>query len=320
MRHNAEDQGAIVHKPVMYREVLELAENVIGLGKNIFIDCTLGEGGHSELLLERYKDLKIIGFERDVEILNIAEKRLNQYSERIRFINDNFKNMATYINDEAGYVSGILYDFGISSYHFEKSGRGFSFTGNEFLDMRLDANNDINAFHVINKYPEKKMADIFYKYGEERWAKKIAKNICSRRKSNAIKETGDLADIVTYAIPPKFRVKNIHPATRVFQALRIEVNDELNAIRKSLKEAYEYLAQGGVLIAISFHSLEDRIVKDVFRRLARGCTCGLDRNMCECGNKPIVSILTKKPLVPGHDEIISNNRSRSAKLRACIKL
>ncbi|MBN2039894.1 MAG: 16S rRNA (cytosine(1402)-N(4))-methyltransferase RsmH [Spirochaetes bacterium] len=320
MRHNAGSQDTIVHQPVMYREVLDFAKDVIGLGKNIFVDCTLGEGGHTELLLEVYKDLTIIGFERDSEILKIAEKRLTQYKERINLINDNFRNMANHLSGAAGNIAGMLFDFGISSYHFDKSGRGFSFSRDEQLDMRLDDKNDLNAFYVINKYPEKQLADIFFEYGEERWAKKIAKVICGRRKDKAIEKTGELADIVTYAIPKKYRVKNIHPATRVFQAVRIEVNDELTAISRSIDDAYKYLAKGGVLIAISFHSLEDRIVKDKFRRLSRGCTCELERKFCTCESEPIVSVLTKKPLVAERDEVLSNNRSRSAKLRACIKL
>ena len=213
-----------------------------------------------------------------------------------------------------------MYDFGISSYHFEKSGRGFAFTQDEPLDMRLNQNADLNAHYIVNKYPENKLNEIFWKYGEERWAKRIAKIICERRKEKAIETSAELADIVKSAIPAKFRVKNIHPATRVFQAIRIEVNDELTAIRNSLKDAHEFLAVGGVIIAISFHSLEDRIVKDQFRRLAKGCVCELPPQHCTCNGEPFVSLLTKKPLTPSNDELAENKRSRSAKLRACVKV
>jgi 16S rRNA (cytosine1402-N4)-methyltransferase len=319
MRHNVEDEK-IVHKPVMWREVLKFAGEAEGAGDNVFVDCTLGEGGHSELLLGTYKDLKIIAFERDAEILEIAKRRLKEYTGRIEFINDNFANTAEYLGGRKNKLSGFLYDFGISSYHFEKSGRGFAFTLDEPLDMRLNQNADLNAYYIVNKYPENKLSEIFWEFGEERWAKRIAKIICERRKEKSIETTAELADIVKRAIPAKFRVKNIHPATRVFQAVRIEVNDELNAIRKSLKDAHECLAAGGVIIAISFHSLEDRIVKDQFRRLAKGCVCGLPPQHCTCDGKPFVSLLTKKPLTPSDDELSENRRSRSAKLRACRKV
>ena len=314
------DEDKIVHKPVMWREVLQLAGEARGAGDNIFADCTLGEGGHSELLLQIYGDLKIIAFERDPEILEIAKRRLKDYAERIEFINDNFANIADSLKMRAEKLSGFLYDFGISSYHFDKSGRGFAFSQDEPLDMRLGCNTDIDARYVVNKYPAEKLSRIFWEYGEERWAKRIAKIICERREKKFIETTAELAEIVRSSIPVKFRVKNIHPATRVFQAVRIEVNDELNSIRKSLKDAYSFLASGGIIAAISFHSLEDRIVKDLFRRLAKGCTCELPPQHCMCSGKPFVELLTRKPLTPSEDELAENRRSRSAKLRACKKI
>jgi 16S rRNA (cytosine1402-N4)-methyltransferase len=319
MRHNVEDDK-IIHKPVMWREVLKFAGDANGTGDNIFVDCTLGEGGHTELLLRTFKDLRIIAFERDAEILERAKIRLMEYINRIEFINDNFANTADYLNGRKGRLSGFLYDFGISSYHFEKSSRGFGFTQNEPLDMRLNEKADLNAYYIINKYSEIKLSEIFREYGEERWAKRIAKIICERRAQKSIDTSGELADIVKSAIPVKFRVKNIHPATRVFQAVRIEVNDELNAIRKSLKGAHEFLAAGGVIIAISFHSLEDRIVKYQFRRLAKGCVCELPPQHCLCNSRPFVELLTKKPLSPSDEELAENRRSRSAKLRVCRKV
>jgi 16S rRNA (cytosine1402-N4)-methyltransferase len=319
MRHNVKDEK-IVHKPVMWREVLKFAGEANGAGDNIFVDCTLGEGGHTELLLGTYKDLKIIAFERDAEILERAKGRLTEYINRIEFINDNFANIAEYLDGRKSKISGFLYDFGISSYHFEKSGRGFGFTLDEPLDMRLNENAGLNAHYIVNKYPENKLNEIFREYGEERWAKRIAKVICERRTRKSIDTSGELADIVKSSIPAKFRVKNIHPATRIFQAVRIEVNDELNAIRRSLKGAHEFLAAGGLIIAISFHSLEDRIVKDQFRRLAKGCVCELPPQHCVCDGKPFVEVLTKKPVSPSEEELAENRRSRSAKLRACRKV
>ncbi len=317
MRHNNDE---IIHEPVMYREVLDIAGYGIDKGENMFIDCTLGEGGHTELLLQTYRDLRIMGFERDAEILDIAKKRLGDYKERILFINDNFSNISGHLGDKIGKLSGFLYDFGISSFHFEEGGRGFSFSSDEYLDMRLDRNQKLNAHYIVNKYPEEKLSGIFRVYGEERWAKKIARVICALRKNKSIETSGELAGLIMRVIPRKYQVKNIHPATRVFQAIRIEVNDELNAIQKSLEDAYKYLAPGGVIIAISFHSLEDRIVKNLFRRLARGCVCSFERQHCTCSNDPFVSVLTKKPLIPKDDEVLKNRRSRSAKLRACVRL
>lgn len=319
MRHNV-DNEKVVHKPVMWREVLRFASEADGAGGKIFVDCTLGEGGHTELLLSADKDLKLIAFERDAGILETAKRRLQEYRERIEFINDNFANIADYLRGREEKLNGFLYDFGISSYHFEKSGRGFGFTQDEPLDMRLSTNADLNARYIVNNYPEKELSRIFWEYGEERWAKRIAKVICERRGLNAIETSGELAEIVKSAIPAKFRVKNIHPATRVFQAVRIEVNDELNAIRKSLKEAHRFLAPGGIIMAISFHSLEDRIVKDQFRRMSKGCVCGLPPQQCMCTGKPVAELLTKKPVSPSDEELAENRRSRSAKLRVCRKV
>jgi 16S rRNA (cytosine1402-N4)-methyltransferase len=325
MRHNTEN-NEIVHTPVMWQEVLEFARQSESIGKCPFVDCTLGEGGHSELLLKTFDDIKIIAFERDSEILEVAEKRLMAFKDRISFVNDNFSNLSKHLNSyragiscKAG-ASGFLYDFGISSYHFEKSGRGFSFNTDEPLDMRLDKNVKYNAAYIINKFPEKELEKIFLEYGEEHWAKKIAKEICAKRKQKEIATSAELAEIVKYSIPARFRVKNIHPATRVFQAVRIAVNDELSAIRSSLAEAAGLLSPGGVIMAISFHSLEDRIVKDQFRRLSKGCTCELQPQHCQCSGEPVIELLTKKPVLPKRDEIMTNRRSRSAKLRVCKKL
>jgi 16S rRNA (cytosine1402-N4)-methyltransferase len=269
--------------------------------------------------LERFEDIRIIAFDRDGDILEIARERLKQHEGRIDFVNDNFSHISRHLESMRSGINYFLYDFGISSYHFEMSGRGFSFAKNERLDMRLDDGAD-SAYHIVNTSSEKMLAEIIFRYGEERWSRKIASAIVHSRRGKPLETTGELAEIVLRAIPKKFHVKNIHPATRVFQALRIAANDELSAIEQSLGDAHELLATGGRIMAISFHSLEDRIVKEKFRRLGRGCACRADPRNCQCMNKPYVKILTKKPLRPEVDEIESNSRARSARLRVCEKI
>jgi len=322
MRHNIEDlqSSGYVHIPVLWREILEYVETSGFAGKGCLVDNTLGEGGHTELLLKTFGDLKIIAFERDQEILSIAKQRLSAFEDRVTFINDNFSEASKYFEEEKFELNYFLYDFGISSYHIDKSSRGFVFKEDEPLDMRLDKKGRLDAHYIVNHYDERKLADVIFLYGEERWSRRIASVICTERKRQYINTTGELARLVLGAIPKKFHVKNIHPATRVFQALRIEVNNELRSIEKALNFAYKYLVTGGRIMAISFHSLEDRLVKNRFRRLSQGCTCEFDPKYCQCAQKSIVKILTGKPIVPGEDEIRSNNRSRSAKLRVCEKL
>ena len=305
------------HKSIMLREVLHFIENT-SKHDSVFVDCTLGEGGHSLHLLQNFSKMKIIAFERDAEILMRAKERLSEFENRITFINDNFSEIGFHLNSMNLKADGILYDFGISSFHFDISKRGFAFKDDEPLDMRLGLNEkNISAAHVVNNYSEEQLTGIFYRYGEENWSKHIAKIICERRKSKPITTSSELSDIVLAAIPKKFHVKNIHPATRIFQAIRIEVNDELSAIEKSLNELHKHCNADALIMAISFHSLEDRIVKNYFKRLSRGCLCFFEPKNCMCTNMPFAEILTKKPIVPAQDEIEFNKRSRSAKLRVC---
>ncbi len=319
MRHNinTDKTDSYAHRPVLYREVIRFISDVAGKGGKCVVDCTLGEGGHSELMLHNFPDLKIIGFERDADILAIAKERLAPFGDRIEYVNDNFSAIVAHLSSSRGMISAFLYDFGISSFHFDRSGRGFGIQNDERLDMRLSLDQSLDAWRVVNKYPESRLAEIISKYGEERWAKRIARYICRRREESSVETTGELAGIVLKAIPARYHVRNIHPATRVFQAIRIEVNGELDAIEKSLYEAVGLLAPGGRCVAISFHSLEDRIVKNVFRSLARGCTCGNEPKFCTCTHRPYVKVLTSKPLVPEEDELVENKRARSAKMRVC---
>lgn len=318
MRHNADISGhEFSHTPVLWREIREFVRTTPGGERGILVDCTLGEGGHSELILGEFAGVRVMGFDRDEEVLEVAKKRLLPFEGRVEFINDNFSALAAHCGGLRGSILWFLYDLGISSYHFEKSGRGFSFRGDEPLDMRLERGLKTDARRVVNTYPENELTDIFHGYGEERWAKKIARRICQYREQKPLETSAELAELVLRAIPKRFQVKNIHPATRVFQALRIAVNDELSAIERSLRDAADILAEGGRIMAMSYHSLEDRIVKNTFRRMERGCTCGLEPASCRCRGKAIVRVITKKPLTPAEDERAANRRARSAKLRVC---
>lgn len=305
--------------PVMWREVLDFVERSPGEGLGCLVDCTLGEGGHSAMLLERCPGLAVIGIERDPEILEIARQRLAPFGDRISFIHDNFANLARALGDRGG-LDFFLYDLGVSSFHFDRSGRGFSYGGDERLDMRLDGAGE-SAYDVVNRYDQRSLADIFHGLGEERWSRRIAAALCREREKGPVETSRQLAAIVMRAVPKGKgrRDQGIHPATRVFQALRIHVNDELAAIAGSIREAWRRLAPGGRIMAIAFHSLEDREVKRVFRELARGCRCG-GYPHCQCDGPPLVKVLTKKPLVPHHDEMEYNRRARSAKMRACERI
>ncbi len=235
-------------------------------------------------------------------------------------MNQNFSSMPEFLKDREGDVSHILFDFGISSFHYEKSGRGFSYGRDERLDMRLDRGAGRDAYDLINRAREKDLGDIFYRYGEERWSRRIAAAVCREREKAPIESTVRLAELVLRAIPIKYHVRNIHPATRVFQALRIAVNEELAAVETVMENSYRLVRRGGRIMAISFHSLEDRIVKDYFRRLSRGCTCRQEAKYCQCAGDPFIKILTKRPVMASMDELEKNSRSRSAKLRVCERL
>jgi len=303
----------------MPRELIRFVEDSAHRGTGMLVDCTSGEGGHLELFLERFADLTITAFDRDSEIMERAQERLGRYGNRINFINDNFAHIHQHLDHLKGRVNYFLYDLGISSYHYEGSGRGFGFARDERLDMRLDESAE-SAYRIVNTADEKTLADIIFRYGEERWSRKIASAIVRARSVKPVESTAELAELVLRAIPKKFHVKNIHPATRVFQALRIAANDELSAIEESLGQAHRLLAPGGRIMAISFHSLEDRIVKEKFRRMSRGCSCSEEPRYCRCTGKPDVKLLTKKPLRPEVDEIEGNSRARSARLRVCEKI
>jgi 16S rRNA (cytosine1402-N4)-methyltransferase len=313
-----QQQSEYAHQSVLYREVLEYIESTIHLGDSIIVDCTLGEGGHSEMILSRYPSVRVIAFERDPAILEIATQRLSVFGDRFSAINSNFSDIEKGLDGLQNRVSSILYDFGISSFHFDRSGRGFTYAAHEPLDMRLDKTG-MSAADVVNSYRFEDLAKVIGEYGEERFAGRIARAIVAERERHEIKTSKELADIIFSAVPRKNHDKHIHPATRSFQGLRIEVNGELAAIEASLPVSYAFLAKGGRICAISFHSLEDRIAKRVFKDLERGCSC-VRNDLCTHDRIPKVKILTKKPVEPKDDEIEMNRRSRSAKLRVCERI
>lgn len=306
----------IKHIPVLLKEAIELL-NCKSSG--IYIDCTVGAGGHAERILELTSpDGKVVGIDQDEEILKIAEGRLKRFGERVRLMHGNFSDIKGIMKDEK--ADGILFDLGVSSYQLEDKERGFSFMSDAPLDMRMDKKAEATAADIINSSSERELSDIIFKYGEERFAKRIASFIVREREKKPITTTLQLSNIITKAIPARFHPRDIHPATRTFQALRIAVNRELEILEKSLLNAVDILKPKGRICVISFHSLEDRIVKRTFQRLEKGCICPPKIPVCQCGIKPSVRIITKKPVTPAEEEINANPRSRSAKLRTAEKL
>jgi len=307
-----------VHKPVMVNKVLEYLD--IRTSDTV-VDCTLGEGGHSSYILERLGSGRIIGIEQDEQLLNISVKRFEKFGVKFLPIKGNFFDIKKIINEKVGKkVEKIFFDLGVSMYHFKKSRRGFSFYQDEPLDMRLDISKTINAKDVINNFDKKKLSQIIWAYGEERFANRISDFIIKEREKNPITTSSQLADIVKRAIPRKFWPRKIHPATKTFQAIRYYVNDEIEILEKSIRDAIDVLKPEGRICVISFNSLEDRIVKTIFKELSKGCTCPPDFPVCVCGGKKLLKIIMKKPVAPDKEEIERNSASRSAKMRCAIKL
>jgi 16S rRNA (cytosine1402-N4)-methyltransferase len=299
-----------VHKPVMAREVLQLLAPR-ETGPSLLIDTTLGEGGHSELFLSRFPDLEIIGVDADPQMLDRAKTKLGGFGSRVQYRNSFFDTyFARYSEDRQ--PDRILLDLGVSSYHFGHARRGFSFREDEPLDMRLSPDSERSAAEVVNETPEEELADIIYNLGEERYSRRIARNIVRARSKSPIRTSSELAEIVRRSVP-KSR-ERLHPATRTFQALRIAVNDELGRIERALPAAFEQLAPRGRIGVIAFHSLEDRIVKRYFKSISSKPTAG------EPTHRVMAQSLTKKPLTPDEDEARDNPPSRSAKFRALEKL
>ncbi|MGI6433205.1 MAG: 16S rRNA (cytosine(1402)-N(4))-methyltransferase RsmH [Sphaerochaetaceae bacterium] len=305
----------ILHRPVLAQEVLK----AFGVPPTpcLMIDCTVGEGGHTSLFLDTYPQLSVIGVDRDPTILAKATERLQHYGARFTPVNSWFDEyLASYKGPNPFF---ILFDLGISMYHYEGSERGFSFHKDERLDMRLDPTATLSAFEIVNTYSAEELSNVLYQYGEERYSRRISRTIVEKRSKNPIETTKELADCIYTAVPPSYRHTRLHPATRSFQALRIEVNSELSRIQPAVKKAIELLAVEGRVGVISFHSLEDRLVKQLFKEEAKGCVCPAEAPLCTCSKEATIAILTKKPIVATDQENAENPPSRSAKLRVAQK-
>lgn len=286
----------------------------------IYVDATLGGGGHSYEILRRGAK-HIIGIDQDIEAIDAATKRLYEFRDKVVTVNRNFSDIKS-ILDELGIekIDGAVMDLGVSSYQLDNAERGFSYMHDAPLDMRMNRNTPKSAYDVVNTYSEQELMRIFYEYGEEKWSSRIAKFIVEKRKDKEISTTYELSDIIKAAIPKAARMDGGHPAKRIFQAIRIEVNGELEILKQAICDFVDVLKPGGVLSIITFHSLEDRIVKKTFAELAKGCTCPKSFPICVCNNKPKVKILTSKPILPSEKELDENSRSKSAKLRAAVIL
>ena len=306
----------IVHEPVLLQEVL--AHLVPPEGKAIMVDATLGEGGHAEAFLARYPGLALVGVDADPAILEVARKRLAVYADRARLVNAWF---GTFFADSVGDLTAdlILMDLGISRFHYEASGRGFSFDSDEALDMRLGPDLPTTAADMVNTMEQAELADILFRFGEEKLSRSIASRIVREREKAPITTAARLARVVAASVPGQYRRRRIHPATRTFQALRIAVNRELEQLEAGLAEAIRILRPGGRIGVITFHSLEDRIVKRFFRDKSRECTCPPEWPICKCGGKAELRIVTPKPVAASPEEISRNPASRSAKLRVAEK-
>lgn len=299
------------HKPVMPAETLKyLAVS----SDNVYVDCTTGEGGHSEFILKNNSGIKtLICIEQDNDLLNIARQRLGKY-KNVLFINDNFRNIKGILRQlNINKINGILLDLGVSLFHYKESPKGFSFDKDEKLDMRLDKNLKISAYDIVNFYSETELKKIIWAFGEERWTKLIVSGIIQERDRQKIESTIQLKKIIEKAVPRKFWKNGFHPATKTFQALRIAVNNELINLENTLRDAIDILSVNGRIVVISYHSLEDRIVKNFFRLYSSGYDdMGNEHNI----KKGILKILTKKPVIACEEEIRMNRSARSAKLRA----
>ncbi|MDA3956601.1 16S rRNA (cytosine(1402)-N(4))-methyltransferase RsmH [Oceanispirochaeta sp.] len=311
------EEQKFVHFSIMKEEVCSLlAPDKPG---QLLVDCTMGEGGHSLEFLSRFPDLNVVGLDADPEIQKKAKERLASYGDRVSFENTYFDQ---YFKDYLGLPrpDRILIDLGISMFHYEESGRGFTFRKDEPLDMRLNPENPLSASIIVNEYEENDLANLIYEFGEERYSRRIARAIVRERSLTPLESAFQLAEIISHSVPPAYRHGRIHPATRSFQAIRIAVNDELGRLRSVLQDAVKALNPGGLIGVITFHSLEDRIVKHFFKDLNRDCICPPQQPRCSCGGARVVDVITRKPLVPTPEEIKVNPASRSSKLRVARRI
>ncbi len=300
------------HKPVM----LEQCINGLNIKKDgIYVDGTLGGAGHSKEILKRLSNKGLlIGIDRDEEALKAAKENLKEF-QNVIYVHNNHDNIKEILEElKIDKVDGILLDLGVSSYQLDERNRGFSYLGENELDMRMDKSQKLTAKDVVNKYKEEDLANVIYEYGEERFSRQIARNICEQRKQKKIETTKELVDIIENSIPKRFQ-NDGHPAKRTFQAIRIEVNNEIKPLYNTVLNSIDCLKTGGRLVIITFHSLEDRAVKNAYIEAKGKCTCPKDLPYCVCGAKSLGEIITKKPITATDEEIEENSRSKSAKLR-----
>jgi 16S rRNA (cytosine1402-N4)-methyltransferase len=307
------------HRPVLLSEVIRLLDPQPG---GTYVDCTLGGGGHSKAILSRIlPGGQLIGIDRDQDALDIAGQEFAEFSDNVTLARGDFGDLDRILRDlSVKSIDGILFDLGVSSHQLDTAERGFSFSSDAPLDMRMDTSQQTTAADLVNQLPEGELADLIYNYSDERLSRRIARAIVKRRQESPIRTTAELAEIVARSVPSGGHPQRIHPATRTFQALRIAVNSELEALDKGLAAAVDALSVGGKICVISYHSLEDRKVKDLFAAGSGRCQCPPRLPICVCGARQTLKVLTKRPVVPTPEEIETNPRSRSAKLRAAEKV
>lgn len=307
------------HIPVLYEEIMTLMD---AEPDDIVVDCTLGGGGHSKgFLMHMQGRGTLIGIDQDPDALKASQNNLAQYNEQVIYVHSNYRYLGDILDHYAPLgVDKILFDLGVSSYQLDEKERGFSYMQDAPLDMRMNPAEPFSAYDVVNSYTEEALHRIIKEYGEENWAKRIAQFIVQIRQQSPIRTTGELVEIIKKAVPKGARIEGSHPAKRTFQAIRIEVNHELDVLKITLDEAVKRLKKGGRLGIISFHSLEDRIVKERFKYWASDCICPPEMPFCQCDKISEVKILTKKPLVASPTEAAENSRSKSAKFRAVEKI
>lgn len=301
------------HKSILLDESME---NLNIKKDGIYVDGTLGGGGHSNAILEKLDNSGLlIGIDRDNDAINAANKRLSKFSN-YKLVHDNNSNIIQILSDlKIKKIDGMLLDLGVSSYQLDEASRGFSYMRDAKLDMRMNREDELSAYDVVNMYKEDRLANIFKEYGEERYSKSIARNICKVRCNKKIETTFELVDVIKSSMPKSALNEKQHPAKRVFQAIRIEVNEELTRLKKTIEDIASVLNDKGRIVVITFHSLEDKIIKHTFEELEGRCTCPKDFPVCVCGYKSLGKVITKKPIICRKEELEENPRARSAKLR-----
>ena len=316
--HNVQEDLSYGHRPVLLEECLEaLAIRPDG----VYVDGTLGRAGHSLEIARRLTTGRLIGIDRDETAIAAARERLRDYMDHVTLVHSNFDRIGAILEElNISGADGMLVDLGVSSPQLDDAQRGFSYMHDAPLDMRMDRTAALDAHQVVNRWPYEELRRILYEYGEERYAPAIAKGICRARETAPIETTLQLVDVIKSAMPPQALREKQHPAKRSFQAIRIAVNGELDALPPMLNAAAEHLNAGGRLAVISFHSLEDRIIKKTMQELATGCTCPPNFPVCVCGKTPKMKLISRKPITPGDGELTENPRARSAKLRVAEKL